>query len=189
MSHMMMTQPKNDERLPTLLVIGVVLAALLLGWVIKENVTGQGRPFSQNGVSGELPAGWLTQDGTGDLLLVARNPQAPDERYRINRLTPNTDLAALAAVQNGERARLEPTFRVVEETPIVVNGRDGYKVSYAYIDDSGTGMPAVIEGVDYYFLEGDAVLVISLEAAHENFAEAFPRFQTFRDAVVYEAGG
>ncbi|MFQ5422224.1 MAG: hypothetical protein ACE5FD_04060 [Anaerolineae bacterium] len=180
-------QPK--ERQSALLVILTALVALGLGWGVKTAVANQTRPFTVRSISAEIPAGWLVQEGTGELLLVARNPADMDQRYRILLLDGNSDLPLLANQHSQNRARLESTFIVLDETAIVADGRDGYKVTYAWVNTPAGQMPIIIEGVDYYFPVDDQALVISLEAAQTEFAGAFARFQQFRASVTYEAGG
>ena len=191
---------QTKERQSALLVILMALIALGLGWGVKTAVTNQTRPFAKNGISAQVPAGWLAQEGTGELLLVARNPAAMSQRYRIQLLDGDADkssvadLSALAYQRNQNRTRLEPTFTVLGETAIVADGRDGYKVSYAWISSQAGQMPrgqmpAIIEGVDYYFPVENGVMVISLEADQTDFADAFSQFQRFRASVTYEAGG
>jgi len=186
---------QTKERQSALLVILMALIALGLGWGVKTAVANQTRPFAKQGISAQVPAGWLVQEGAGELLLVARNPAAMSHRYRIQLLSEDAaDLSALANRRNENRARLEPTFTTLDETAIVADGRDGYKVSYAWVN-SQTGqmptgrMPAIIKGVDYYFPVENGVMVISLEADQTDFADAFSRFQRFRASVTYEAGG
>jgi hypothetical protein len=189
MSTMTIAQKTVYERNSFLLVLVITFIAMALGWGVKTAVQDQTRSFSSQGVTAELPAGWLVQEGTGDLIFVARNPQAMDQRYRVQLFAGDTDLANAASSQNDGRSQRDDSFRVLDETPIVVDGQDGYKVSYAYIDAEESGMPSVIEGVDYYFPSGDATLLISFESDHEDFAETFAQFQQFRASVSYQAGG
>ena len=187
MSATTISQKESQERLSVLLVLGVVILSLLLGTLVKNRVQNQTRPFSRKGVTAEIPTGWLVQNGTGDLVLVARNAQALDQLYRVNVLDGGA-LTAVANQNNSFRAGIDSTFRVVEETPIIVRGREGYKVVYGFVQDEQGSMPTVIEGVDYYFDEGDAVLVISYEADVAEFEEGVSQFQTFRASVNYQGG-
>ncbi|MCP5097239.1 MAG: hypothetical protein GY943_16960 [Chloroflexi bacterium] len=189
MSAMTLEQRATHERNSFLLVLLFALISLAVGWGVKTAVQDQTRPFSSHGISAEIPAGWLVQEGAGDLIFVARNPQAMDQRYRVQLLTGDSDLTASAQMQIDTRRQRDDSFRILEETPIVVDGQDGYKVSYAYVDAAETGMPSVIEGVDYYFPSTDATLVISYESDHEDFANTFSQFQQFRASVSVQAGG
>lgn len=177
-----LTVKQQAERQSIWLVAGVIVIALILGAFIKQGAAGQTRPFSASGIRASIPEGWLVQEGMGDLIIVARNTQSLDQVYRVNLLN-GSDPVSTAAAQNSIRTGLDDTFRVLEETPIIVRGRDGYKVSYAFVEDEGNALPTVIEGVDYYFIEGDDILVISYESDSNQFAEGLPLFQEFRASV------
>ncbi len=188
MTTMTAQQREKHEQLSMLLVIGFALLSLLIGWQVKTAVQYQTRPFSTPAIQAEIPSGWLAQDGAGELALLARNPQALDQRYRVTILSGGSELAAVAAGQNEARRQLEPSYRVLNETPIVVNGRYGYKVSTAFVNAEAEGMPSVIEGVDYYFADGEEVLIISFEADQTEFEAGFDQFQRFLTSVKLGGG-
>jgi hypothetical protein len=176
------------ERRSAILMIILLLVCLLLGWLVKTAVQNGTRSVEHSGFTAAVPAGWLVQDGTGDFIFIARNPQALDQLYRVSQLPAESDLAVLAENRNLTRTRLDNTFRVLEASPIVFAGKDAYKVSFARVDAVSPGMPTVIEGIDYYFAQGDQVMVLSLESHNETFAEALPNFQKFVQSVSYRAG-
>jgi len=188
MSTLSVDQRDSFERNSVIFVIVMAVVSLILGGMVKTAVSDQTRTVTQNGITAQVPSGWLVQDGTGDLRIVVRNPQSLNTRYRVN-VVDGDALASAAAERNQNRARMDESYRVLDETPIVVNGRDGFKVSYAIVDAEDVGMPSVIEGVDYYFAEGDEIVIVSYEAEEANYAAGFPYFQHFRETVVYQAGG
>ncbi len=188
MSTISVDQRDSFERYSVILVIAMAVVSLILGGMVKTAVSDQTRTITQNGITAAVPSGWLVQDGTGDLRMVVRNPQSLNTRYRVNVLDGDV-FAVAAADRNKNRAQLDASYRVLDETPIVVNGRDGYKVSYAIVNEPDVGMPSVIEGVDYYFAEGDEVVVVSYEAEETDFSAGFADFQKFRETVVYQVGG
>ena len=177
------------ERRSAGLMIGLLLISLLLGWQVKTAVQNATRTIEHSGFTAAVPDGWLVQDGSGDLVFVARNPQAFDQLYRVSRVPVQDDLAVLAENRNLARTRLDDTYRVLDASPIVFAGRDGYKVSFARADIDSPGMPHIVEGIDYYFAEGDEVVILSLESQNETFAEALPNFQKFVQSVSYNGGG
>jgi hypothetical protein len=146
------------------------------------------RTIELGGYSAAVPDGWLVQEGAGDLVFIARNPQALDELYRLSQLPAAADLAVAAENRNLARARLDDTFRVLEASPVVFAGQDAYKVNFARADVDSPGLPNVIEGVDYYFAQADQVMVLSLEANSEAFADALPSFQKFVQSASYNVG-
>ena len=177
------------ERRSAGLMIGLLLISLLLGWQVKTAVQNATRSINHSGITAAVPDGWLVQDGSGDLVFVARNPQAFDQLYRASRVPAQGDLDVLAENRNLARTRLDETYRVLDTSPIVFDGRDAYKVSFARADADSPGMPHVIEGVDYYFIEGEEVVILSLESQSESFAEALPYFQKFVQSISYNGGG
>jgi hypothetical protein len=176
------------DQLSALIVAGIAILALLLGWALKTGVEYQTRPIQEAGITARIPDDWLVQYGAGDLVFLTRNPRSLNQQYRVTLLAAAVDLAATAQQRSNQRAQLVPSFRVLTETPIVINGRDGYKVSYALVDAEGSEMPVVIEGADYYFMAGDRVLVVSLESDADNFADSLPRFFRFMESVTYQGG-
>lgn len=185
------TVPQTDlaqERRSALITILLVVVALLLGWWVKTAVQNATRTVELGGYTAAVPDGWLVQEGAGDLVFVARNPQALDELYRLSRLPAATDLAAVAENRSLSRAQLDDTFRVLAASPIVFAGQDAYKVSFARADVDSPGLPNVIEGMDYYFALDDQVMVLSLEAKAATFADAVSAFQRFVQSVSYHGG-
>ncbi|VAW32543.1 hypothetical protein MNBD_CHLOROFLEXI01-1178 [hydrothermal vent metagenome] len=177
------------ERRSAILMGLLLLISLLIGWQVKTAVQNATRPIALNGFTAAIPNGWLLQEGTGDLLFVARNPQALDQLYRVSRESAGGGLEAMAINRNVARAQLDETYRVLDASPIVFNGQDGYKVSFARADFDSPGMPHIIEGIDYYFVFGDQIAILSLESKADTVADALPYFQKFVQSVSYQAGG
>jgi hypothetical protein len=182
-------QPQlTQERRSAALTILLLLVALLLGWGVKTAVQNATRPIEQSGFTAEIPAGWLVQEGAGDFVFLARNPLALDELYRVSLLPAASELDVVAENRNLARAQIDDTYRVITAEPIVFAGQDGYKVSFARVDLDSPGVPHVVEGLDYYFVRADDVMVLSLEAHSEHFAGALPGFQRFAQSVTYHSG-
>jgi len=160
----------------------------LLGWQVKTAVQNATRPVEFSGFTAAVPAGWLVQEGAGDLVFVARNPQSLDQLYRVSQLPAATELDVLAENRNLARARLDNTYRVLDATPVVFAGQDTYKVSFARADVGSPGLPHAIEGVDYYFAQDAHVMVVSMESHGDTFADVLPGFQQFIQSVSYDSG-
>lgn len=178
----------THERRSALLTVVLLLLSLIIGWQVKTAVQNATRAIEQAGFTAQIPAGWLVQEGAGEFVFLARNPLALDELYRVSQVQASDDLALVAENRNLTRARLDDTFRVLTAEPIVFAGQDGYKVSFARVDLDSPGVPHVVEGLDYYFVQADQVMVLSLEAHSEHFAEALPAFQQFAQSVTYQPG-
>jgi hypothetical protein len=176
---------------PVWFVVVVTLIALLLGWGLKSFTEGGTRAVSEGGISASVPAGWLVnandagpltsgQTETG-LVFSSWDPLDPGTRYYVSLLPGGAqdDLAAAAAIRNLSRAQHLTAYRVLERTPVTLKGRAGYRVSFAYVNASDPGeAPVVYEGVDYYFADGDQIIVATLETtgAVEESLDAFRDF-------------
>lgn len=186
------TPLQSQTRLSTALVIVLTLAALALGWLVRLRVERAARVVTQGGVSIEVPADWVITAGESEQLFVCWNVLAPEHRCSAS-LTPladETELPTLASQRQFQRGATLTSFRVLDQTPVVVNGRDGYKVTYAYVDPRTVGqLPVVIEGAEYYFkLDGQAV-VVSFEDDAAAFQTSAADFQRMLGSLtVREAG-
>ena len=177
------------EQRSAVLVIILTLIALFAGWGVKSVVTGATNTLVHDNVTVEAPAGWLVQDGAGELVMVIRNPGALDELYRVSLLPGAADLETVANERYFFRSQQEALFEVLEMTPIVFDGRDGFKASYAFADGENPGQPIIVEGVEYYFPQGDTLLVVSFEADSDAFAADLPAFQQFLRSITVDNGG
>ncbi|MFQ5616305.1 MAG: hypothetical protein ACE5GO_07580 [Anaerolineales bacterium] len=195
---------EQTRRQSSTIVILVTAVALLLGWVVKSSTQNRSRDFSHQGVSAKVPAGWLVQKGddqqeatgpnqitrsiSGDdpnLVFMTWDSLHPERRFGVSLYPSSADttLASTASVRNLQRGQSLSTYRVIEETAVTVKGRDGYKVTFAYVDPGNMGdVPTVVQGADYYF-DGDQTLVITLEVDDAGISDAMSRFLKFLQSV------
>lgn len=199
---------EHTRRQASTLTTVITVVALLLGWGLKIYVEGQTRPVSVMGITAQVPAGWIVRENepvTGaassddpfqiehpdsatspNLVFTVWNPLHPERHYSVS-LYPGgeeTTFPATAAIRTLNRGTTLKLYRVLEETPILVNGRDGYKVTFAYVDPGGAGeVPAVIQGVDYYFAQGKQTLVVTLEIDNGSPADHLADFLQFAETV------
>ncbi len=181
----------NRSSSQTWMVIAVTAIALLIGWGIKNFTEGQTRAVTESGISAVVPAGWLVEaagtgplssgQGSEGLAFAVRDPLNPDTRYLVTTLpaSPDGDLSDAAAIRNLQRAQDNTAYRVLEQTPVTLSGRDGYRVTFAYVDAAQVDqVPVVYQGVDYYFAEGDRTIVVTLETTHalDDELDAFQDF-------------
>lgn len=186
----------------------ITVIALLLGWGLKTYVEGQTRPITVQTLTAAVPAGWIVRENTTtanatpsddpfqmehpdsgtspNLVFTAWNPLHPEQHYSAS-LYPggeNTPLPDTASVRTLDRGTTLKLYRILEETPIVVNGRDGYKVTFAYVDaGDATEVPTVIQGVDYYFAQGEQTLVVTLEVDNGSPTPHLTDFLQFVETV------
>jgi hypothetical protein len=188
-----------NKKLAQWLVIATTAAALLLGLALKASVLGQTRGISEGGVQAEVPVRWVVETVTNSVIggneafanrvFSTWDPLAPGTRYIVNAIPSDRamDLATSASLWNLEQAQNHTAYRVTDQTPVTINGRNGYKVVFAYVDAAAQDrVPVVYEGTAYFFEETEHVLVVSLETYH-NHVEALEEFRDF--AVSVQLGG
>jgi hypothetical protein len=74
---------------------------------------------------------------------------------------------------------------VVDERGTVLRGREAYLVEYALVEESGEGVPVIVDGQDHYLRENGSALVISLEAVDIESDALLSEFERFRDSVEW----
>ena len=182
---------RNTSNLSVWFVVAATSLALILGWGLKSFVEGGTRTVSEGGLTAAVPSGWIvnvnrdgplsTEHSAAGLVFSSWNPLDPGTRYHLSLLPggDQVDMASTAAIRNLSRAQNLTAYRVLEQTPVTLKGRDGYRVSFAYVDASDPGaVPVVYQGVDYYFAEGDQVIVATLETTGP-LDEALDAFRDF----------
>lgn len=178
---------KHEQR--SALAVGMVtLLALLLGTVLRSSVQNRSQVIERKGITARVPTQWVVQDGVAELAFVSWDPFAPDVRYAVFLLTDSGDrtLIDISSERSLALGKTLESFRVLEETPILRRGREGYKVIFAFVSSSQPGLPIVVQGMDYYFPADGNTLVISLQADEQAFDEALVQFEPFLDSVTYK---
>ena len=181
----------KQERQSALAVGIVTILALLLGALVKSLVENRSQHIERKGISASLPANWVVNEGAGNLILVSWDPFVPDVRYSVSLASNDGDhpLVEVAKQRNTILGKVLEAFRILDETPIIRRNREGYKVTYAFVDTKVSGLPLVLQGVDYYFPEDGKAMVISIQAHERGYEEALLRFEAFLDSVSYKPGG
>jgi hypothetical protein len=178
--------PRDNERASVWLVAVVTLLALSAGWGVRTSVENRARAVEQAGVRAAVPADWIVQEGFDELRLVTWNSQLPEERYSVSVLSGAGAPSDAAAERTRQRAQFLGTYRLLEEGPVVIGGREGYRISFAYVSTSRPGPPVVIQGVDHYYEEAGGVTIVSMESLEDRFDRALPRFLRFLASVEVE---
>ena len=112
------------------LVVGVVILALLLGWVVKAWAEGGTESFTdpETGLTLTYPSGWL-MSSTGDYVFKARDPQSGFFKitYQVmaDRLDPTRPISLVDAVNATavSRARKLTAFRLLDIVPMDDGGQ------------------------------------------------------------------
>jgi hypothetical protein len=187
------TAPSLGDRYAEISVIIVTLVALLLGWVLMNNVESRSVSFESNGVSAQIPAGWMTSKAkTGeilrskDLTSFGFGTTYSIDTFPIPEGTKPSEVASLLTLKYGPKMT---AFRILDQQAVVVNGREAYKLTYVYVDAdaniTNASLPIVVHGVDYIFVSGGKAIVVSYRASETNFKSDFERFRHFLESVSF----
>jgi hypothetical protein len=187
------SQRSLGDRYSDWAVIVVTLVAILLGWLLMSSVQSRSVPFETGGVSGQMPAGWITDLAEKGVVLhtIELGGSGFGTTYQLEVMPVSSDTtpAGVASLYSVKRAQNLSTVRVLDQQDISLNGQDGYKVTYAFVDaDSDVtraDVPVVVRGVDYFFVAGDNAVVVTYQASEENYTADFGRFRRFLESLDY----
>ncbi len=191
------TQPMQKVSPSTLsvwIVSALTVLALLIGTDLQSMVENQTHPFDHAGVTAQLPAGWLVQEGLASeqTVFTAGDPFTANLTYTASLVPASADmkLSDLAFTFNLQRGQEVSLFRTIDQSQEKVNGKDALRVHYAYVDpNSQTTLPVVVEGVEYIFMSQPKALIVAMQAETAQFGSALPAFMRFLGTVKYAAGG
>ena len=179
----------------TLTVIIITLMALTSGWILKNIVQDDARLVASGGYLVQLPRDWVLAPPTHETQrLWAWNKRLPTEKFSLSQTPYSADmpLSTAAWQRNLARGQELNIYHVLEETAVIVNGRTGYRVDFAYVlPGAPNEIPLVITGRDYYFLHPTepSVLIFTAEAPNGNLPNLLPQFQRFMFSVPVAEGG
>jgi hypothetical protein len=174
----------NEDTRQFLAVILVALVALVIGYGVREWATGQTRAITVGSVSAAIPASWVVQQGSQDLLFTVADPRNPGQRYSVTQPTdlgsdPNTVANATVA----GKSQVLSLYQVLNRGTSTVNGMSVPSVTYTYITTRNGAVPQVIEGWDLFIPASGSVLVVTLESPARGFEVAIDPFKTFAASV------
>jgi hypothetical protein len=181
-------------------VVGVVVVALLLGWVIKALAEGMTDTYTdtEHSLTLRYPEDWLLQ-GDDQVAFRAVDPGVADFRttyevqvFPVGTQPPTTATLSLA-LNNVSLARAQETtafrqFEVVKGREL--DGRPTMESTYVFVQKGSDlffqKMPIVVMGLDIAVAEGDQVYVFSLLARQDLYAAAEKDFRRFvRSAKIW----
>jgi hypothetical protein len=174
-------------------VIGVLIVALLLGWVVKVVAEGRRDTYTdtQHGLTLRYPRGWLLK-ADEDLAFQAVDPGSGDFKttYQVRiwpidgtaELTPTLTVVlnnnSLERAQEGLAYRLFDTVGGTEK-----DGQSTMEMTYVYVEPGSDlfmqQMPVVVQGLDIAVGHGDKAYVFSLLASEAEFEGAVAAFRRF----------
>ena len=170
-------------------VVALTAIALVLALLLRTSVQQDTKRVDQGGVTVDVPTSWIVLPGIGNTLLAAYDPRDPNLRYGVAALAApaGTALETAAASRIRDRRQLLDSFTLIDEGPASLGTIATYRVRYAFVDKSGSGVPAVIEADEHYFTAGGRILVATVEAPRDKIAAALPAFERFARGLAERA--
>ena len=179
---------QRRDRWVSWIVVGVVVVALLLGWLVKTAAEGRAVSYEVDGTRVRYPVGWMRATVQPPVLLQVEDRLAPSFRTTLTlqrRPVPQSG-RPLAAVQQNlalERARTWTAYRVLGvQEAATIEGRTGMRVTFAYVETNPDPfletVPVVMHGEDFLLPVGNGVYVVTLTAAEANYAQAQKHLRT-----------
>jgi len=171
---------QRRDRWVDVVVTGLFVVALVLGWGLKSSAEARAVSFSGDGITAQYPAGWVQAKTDMPVLFQAEDRLATPFRTTISvqrQPLPSDDENALATVHSTmvlDRGPRLTAFRVLHTRDgVTVGGRSGMQVRFAYVENNPNPfletLPVVVEGEDFLFTVGDQAYVVTLTAAEVNF--------------------
>jgi hypothetical protein len=174
----------------------VVIAALLLGWLLREVTLNRAVAFqdSDTGLSLQFPAAWGTVDSLQDVLLKVENP-ATDSAYKTNLVVEVRDLDPQNPPTLQEFVDRRVTqksnlmgYHFISEQDATVDGEKARQIVYAYVVQPNdqprrVSLPVVVMAREYIVVAGDRVYYLTVAAPEEEFATASARLDNILKTV------
>jgi hypothetical protein len=187
------TKPSLGDRYSDWAVIVVTLVAVILGWLLMSNVQSRAVPFDAGGVKGQMPAGWVTDQADKGVVLntteLGGSGFGTTYQLEVVPVASGATPADVASLYSIKRSQNLNTVRMLDQQDVTVNGKDGFKVTYAYVDASSdltrVDVPVVVRGADYFFVAGDHAVVATYHASEDNYTADFARFRRFLESLQY----
>lgn len=166
-------------------VLGLAAIALALGWTIRGMLIDATRTVQAACVTADVPVHWLAGEA-GPESLVAHSPSRPVRRLSVERLADDgmRSLPSLATSESARQASQLDAYRVLAEGPGRLGERAMHRVSYAYLDEGGGGVPVVMVGEARYVALGDGRIVVRTEAEAPDWDAAAPLLDRIAGSVA-----
>lgn len=184
----------SSRNLSVMLVAALTLVALLSAWMIKDSLENQTTVVIRNGITAQVPRGWLTQFGIEgeSRIFTASDPFDANHSYTVTQLPviPGGQLTDSVVERNLQRAQELASYKVLDQAAVKLPGSEGFRVTYVYVaTPKFSDIPVVMMGVDFYQPSADRILVFSLEDQSSKFDEVYSEFIKFFNSIKISAGG
>jgi RsiW-degrading membrane proteinase PrsW (M82 family) len=177
-------------------VLGMVLIALLIGWMLKTSAENLTRLFQSPsaGMSLNYPASWVL--GTEEGVLVRLTDPHVASTF-VTRFTARVadsgdkDIAVLTKDWTFRQASALYCFRVLAISP-QAEGKSAVTIQYAYLAepraglDSSPPLPVVVVGEDVLLLKGTRLYILSINADQLLFPQLRDRWTALVSSVRFE---
>ena len=183
----------SGERISDLAVIVVAAVALMAGAWLKSSVEARATTFSSGEIAAQVPAGWLrATSARGEVLRVSHPASSGFATTYVIETEPVTREATaegIVGLLSLRRAQQWTAYRVLDQQPVTVDGRDAYRVSFVYVESdpnlTRADLPSVVRGEDYVFIQGVRAIVVSYRADSDGYDVEHERFEQFLISVKF----
>jgi len=187
-------QNSSGDKYAEMTVVLVTIIALVFGWFYKSSIENASLPFNAEGISAEVPRGWLqtTPVNSNELLRTINiNSSGFSTTYVVSKITIADDVPALevASIVALNHAQDLLAFRVLSQQEVQVYGRTAYELEYVFVESNPdlthSELPKVVRATDYIFVEDGQAIVISYQADEKNYDVDLNRFLLFLRSINF----
>jgi hypothetical protein len=168
----------HRDRFADWAVIGLVIIALLAGWLIKAGVESATQALSSEVGSFNAPIGWRSDKSNGLAAQDARTASGVPTTFSLTTEAIDGDpsLNALSTRRTIKLAQDLDGFSMLDIRPETVDGDDATTLHYAYVAVPEAGMagserlPVVVESTDTLIKRGGQLVVVRFSSESSSFA-------------------
>ncbi len=178
------------------ILIFVVAAALLgLGLLMRQNTLNATFPFKDeiNGISAQLPTGWLLDTTSSDYVFRAIDPGGRPFKttlqvsiLTVGREATPRNVVDLIEVQGPLQL---PEYQVYSSESTRLGDDQATELIYAYVDTESNPFletqPIVVQGIDLVVKRGNQAIVFTYRDAQQSFEANRFYFSNFLNSVEY----
>lgn len=187
-------QGSLGDRFAEITVVLVTVIALVAGWFFKASIENASVPFEANGITVQAPKNWLKSEGNGEELLrtIDRTSTGFGTTYAIREIavTSEATTSEVASTVALDHAQNLLGFSMLDQQEVRdINGRNAYMITYAFVesnpDVTHATIPSVVRGADFIYVSGERAIVVSFQAAEENYDIDLSRFYRFLQSLDF----
>ena len=159
-------------------VLGLVVIALLAGWLIKAGAEGATQPLSSEIGSFNVPTGWRSDKSTGLAAHDTRTASGVPTTFSLatEALDGDPSLNALSTRRTIKLAQDLDGFSMLSTRTETVDGNAATMLHYAYVVVPAAGtagserLPVVVEATDTLIKHGGQLVVVRFSSESSSFA-------------------